>query len=154
MSDSSQAAPAAEVAQEVSPSSNVPQSPEAVKQESAPSKKKYQTIIDGQAEEVELSDEDIVKAYQKGKSADKRFQEAAQMKKQLESFVMESRNNPLMLLQELGVDVSGLKQSIIEQQIQGNLAQSFHRIKVESQAGIPFSFWPQLAEQIYQNQLS
>lgn len=92
-----------------------------VEVKSAPVKKQYQMIVDGQTESVELGDEDIIKAYQKGKSADKRFQEAAQLKKQMESFIEASKSNPEELLAQLGVNVDEFILSKLQKEIEQSM---------------------------------
>lgn len=72
----------------------------AVEQEQAPEIKRYKVKVDGVESEVDESE--LVNSYQKGRSADKKFQEAADLRKQLEAFVENVRSNPNELLQQLG----------------------------------------------------
>lgn len=65
-------------------------------------KLKYKVKVDGN--ELEVEENDLVANYQKGVSADKRFKEAAELKKQLEMFVDNVKSNPEFLLKELGIN--------------------------------------------------
>jgi len=70
------------------------------KQETAPEPKRYKVKVDGV--ESEVNEDELVNSYQKGRSADKKFQEAADLRKQLEAFVDNVRENPNELLTQLG----------------------------------------------------
>lgn len=70
------------------------------KQETAPESKKYKVKVDGV--ESEVDENELLTSYQKGRSADKKFQEAAELRKQLEAFVENVKANPNELLTQLG----------------------------------------------------
>lgn len=71
--------------------SKAPASPKApenvgeIAKETQPASRKLKAIVDGA--EFEVDEAEIVKDYQKYKSADKKFQEAAQMRKQVDEFI-------------------------------------------------------------------
>lgn len=62
--------------------------------------RKYKVKVDGFESEVEESE--LINSYQKGRSADKRFQEASDLRKQLETFVENAKADPYQLLEQLG----------------------------------------------------
>lgn len=71
------------------------------------SKKKYQLKIDGKDEELELdfSNDDEVKKYlQKAKGFDKRSQEFAGYKTQVQQFLKKLQDDPSSLFSEIGMD--------------------------------------------------
>jgi len=70
--------------------------------EPTPEVRKYKVKVDGA--EAEVDETELVASYQKGRSADKRFQEAAELKKQVLDFVENIKNNPTELLSQLGHD--------------------------------------------------
>ena len=76
--------------------------------------RKYKVKIDDTEEEIEESE--LLKGYQKAKSSDRRFQEAAQLRKeaseseeQMRDLFQQLRDNP-DLLEELGIDVDDYAQ--------------------------------------------
>ncbi len=64
-----------------------------------PAKKAYKFKIDDQEVTEELTEEDLVKAYQKSKGADKRFQEAAEVKARTARLLAQLKADPFKLLQ-------------------------------------------------------
>lgn len=84
-------APQAENVEPIAPQEEV-QIPEAPR--------KYKVKVDGLESEVEESE--LINSYQKGRSADKRFQEASDLRKQLETFVENAKADPTQLLEQLG----------------------------------------------------
>lgn len=64
-----------------------------------PSKKSYKFKIDDQEVTEELAEEDLVKGYQKAKAADKRFQEAAEVKARTARLLQQLKEDPFKLLQ-------------------------------------------------------
>lgn len=73
------------------------------RQEPTPAEKRMlRAKVNGQ--EIEVSEEDILRDYQKYKAADSKLKEAATMKKQLEGFVSYLKENPKEGLKQLGVD--------------------------------------------------
>lgn len=68
----------------------------------AQEKRKYRVKVDDTEEEVE--EEELLRGYQKAKSSDKKFQEASQLKKQIENLLDVMKNDPARVMSELGVD--------------------------------------------------
>lgn len=64
--------------------------------------KKYKVKVDGV--EAEVDESELVNSYQKGRSADKKFQEAADLRKQMEAFVENVRAQPELLFEHLGLN--------------------------------------------------
>ena len=64
--------------------------------------KKFRVKVDGS--ELEVPETELISNYQKGVSADKRFKEAAELKKQIEQFVGQVKENPELLLEQLGIN--------------------------------------------------
>lgn len=64
--------------------------------------KKFRVKVDGS--ELEVPETELIANYQKGVSADKRFKEAAELKKQIEQFVGQVKENPELLLEQLGIN--------------------------------------------------
>lgn len=71
---------------------------------SVPTKKAYKFKIDDQEVTEELTEEDLVKAYQKAKGADKRFQEAATMKQQTERLYQLLKESPFDVIEKIHGD--------------------------------------------------
>ena len=69
--------------------------------EKAPSKK-YK-VKDGD-EEHEVDEAELLKGYQRARSATKRFEEAAKQRQQVESILSALKTNPIAVLQRLGID--------------------------------------------------
>jgi len=65
-------------------------------------KRKLKAKVNGQ--EIEVSEEEILRDYQKYKAADANLKEAATLKKQLEGFVSYLKENPKEGLKQLGID--------------------------------------------------
>lgn len=69
--------------------------------------------------EVEITDEEeLIKRAQMGYSADEKWQEAAKMRKELESFVKVLQTNPTAALEQLGYNVDELAESHIQRRIE------------------------------------
>lgn len=92
MTDTTSATPVAPVANEAAPAADtakeINKGKEPVSSEASAEKaqaRKLKAIVDGA--ELEVDEAEVLKDYQKYKSADKRFQEAAQMRKQVEEFI-------------------------------------------------------------------
>jgi hypothetical protein len=73
--------------------------------------------IDGQ--DVEVTTEELIRHYGKGQAADKRFQEASQMKSQAEQFIHKLKTDPLSVLQDprIGHDVKKLAEDYLVNQM-------------------------------------
>lgn len=65
----------------------------------APSKRAYKFKIDDQEVTEELTEEDVIKHLQKAKGADKRFQEAAEVKARTARLLQQLKADPFKLLQ-------------------------------------------------------
>lgn len=67
----------------------------------APVKKAYKFKVDDQDVTEELTDEEVIQRLQKHKGADKRFQEAAEIKRQTERFYQLMKEKPFEMLEKL-----------------------------------------------------
>lgn len=67
--------------------------------------------IDGQ--DLEMPESEVIALAQQGKSANKRFQEAALAKRQAEELVSYMKSNPKEVLQKLGIDVRKLSEDTL-----------------------------------------
>lgn len=79
---------------------NVETAPKQEVKEIPETPRKYKVKVDGLESEVEEAE--LINSYQKGRSADKRFQEASDLRKQLELFVENAKADPTQLLEQLG----------------------------------------------------
>lgn len=70
--------------------------------ESQAEKRKLKAKVNGQ--EIEVSEDEILRDYQKYMAADAKMKEAATLKKQLEGFVSYIKENPKEGLKQLGID--------------------------------------------------
>ena len=73
-------------------------------------KKKYQLKVNNKVRDIELdlgNDEEVQKYLQKAMGADERFQEAAQVRKQMDQLIHELKTNPMAILKHkaLGLDI-------------------------------------------------
>lgn len=75
---------------------------ESTPQQAAEERRRLKAKIDG--EEIEVDEEELLRDYQKYKSADKRYQEAAQIRKQAEGVIEYFRQNPAEAMRHLGLD--------------------------------------------------
>lgn len=85
------------------------------------SKKKYQLKIDGKDEELELdfSNDDEVKKYlQKAKGFDKRSQEFAGYKTQVQQFLKKLQDDPSSLFSEIGMDPDEWAEKRLQQKLE------------------------------------
>lgn len=85
-------------------------------------KKKYKLKVDKDEEEVEFdphNDEEVKKLLQKGKSSDKRFQEAADVRKAALEFIDELKKNPRAVLSNpnIGIDVKKFAEQILNDEL-------------------------------------
>lgn len=67
----------------------------------APAKKAYKFKVDDQEVTEELTDEEVLQRLQKHKGADKRFQEAAEIKRQTERFYQLMKEKPLDMVEKI-----------------------------------------------------
>ncbi len=91
------------------------------KKEAQSLKKKLKLKVDGQEfeEEVDLNDEAyLVKELQKSKAFDKRMQEYAGFRKQVEAFMKEFKENPEGLLEKMGANVDELAEKRLRRRVE------------------------------------
>lgn len=94
---------------------------EATEQEIRELKKKLKLKVDGQEIEEEIDfedDESLTRYLQKAKAFDKKAEETAAYRKQLESLVTALRENPAAILTELGLDVNELAYNQLQQAVE------------------------------------
>lgn len=89
----------------------------------ASSKKKYSPKVNGRQVDVEFdpsNDEEVLKYLQKAMASDEKFQEAAQLRKNVEALVQELKSNPRGVLShpELGIDIKKFAEDILNEEIQ------------------------------------
>lgn len=78
--------------------------------------KKYKLKVGGK--EIEITSEDeLIKRAQMGYSADEKWQEAAKIRKDMETLIYQLQNNPTAVLAELGHDVDNFAESHIQQKL-------------------------------------
>lgn len=97
--------------------------------------KKFKLKVDGKEieEEIDLSDEEgLTKRFQLGKAAQKRMQEATELKKAAEEFIDMLRTNPRRVLSDpnISVDLKKLAQEIINEEIE-NASKSPEQLEKE-----------------------
>lgn len=83
--------------------------------------KKLKLKVDGQEieEEIDLDDEETLKKHlQMSKAAQKRMSEAAQLKKDVESFLENLKGNTAETLKMMGIDPQKFAEAVIQQQIE------------------------------------
>lgn len=107
-----EAAPIKEVAKEEAPKKEEPKS----------SKRKYNLTVDGKNEDLELdldNDEEVKKYLQKARGADKKFSEAADVRKAAMEFIEQLKKNPRKVLSDpnIGVDVRKFAEDILNEEI-------------------------------------
>ena len=91
--------------------------------QSKANKKKYQLKVNNKVKDLELdlsNDEEVSKYLQKAMAADEKFQEAASIRKQMESLIQELKSNPLAILKHpsLGLDVKKLAEMVMNEEIE------------------------------------
>jgi hypothetical protein len=94
---------------------------EAIEEEIKELKKKLKIKVDGQELEEELdwnNEDDLVAKVQKAKAFDKKAQEAAQYRKDMQNLLGALQENPAAVLQQLGLDVSDFAAKHLEAQIE------------------------------------
>lgn len=79
-------------------------------------KKNFKLKVDGR--DVEVDEGELVKRAQMGYSADKKWQEAAEMKKQLQDFIGFLQKDPASALEQMGFNVDELAEQRIQQRIE------------------------------------
>ncbi len=68
--------------------------------------------------EIEVDEDELVRRAQMGYSADEKWQEAAKMRKQMETFVSMLQEDPAAALEKMGFNVDEMAERRIEQRIQ------------------------------------
>lgn len=114
-----------ELAVEATPE-QVKQAEEAIKAEAKKQeaiRKKYELKVNGRPKSVELdlsNDKQIQDYLQKAMAADEKFQEAANLKKDVQLLVKTLKENPLAILTHpnIGVDVKKLAEMVINQELE------------------------------------
>lgn len=107
----SQAAPAAE-------ESKQPEVKQEQPKETPQPSKKYKIKVDGAEEEMD--EDSVLKLAQMGRAANKRFQEAAGMRKQAEEFISLLKSNPRSVLENpaIGLDLKKFAEDYLIEQLQ------------------------------------
>lgn len=92
--------------------------PTQAKQEAKQILSKYKIKVDGKEEEVDL--ETLKREFSKSKAADKRFVEAAKLRKESEQLIEELKKNPRKVLEnpKLGVDFRKMAEDYLREQIE------------------------------------
>lgn len=91
---------------------------EAPKPPTAAEIKKWKLKIDGQ--DVDMTEDELVKNAQLGRAGQKRMQEAAQLRKNMEGFIEMLRKDPVRVLSDpnIGVDVKRMAEAIINNELE------------------------------------
>lgn len=85
-------------------------------------KRKYNIVVDGNAEDVEFdpgNEEEVKRYLQKGKSADRKFQEAASLRQAAMEFIADLKKNPRKVLSDpnIGLDVRKFAEQVLQEEI-------------------------------------
>jgi hypothetical protein len=117
------------------PKANAPKvEPKATQGMTAAEKRRYMLKVDGQEIEEELSDEDIRVRLQKAHAVDKRFQEVASQRKQIEEALKVIKTDPAKALKEIaGLDLDEWAEKRILERYQEAMMPEAEREKVELQ---------------------
>lgn len=113
------AAEAAPVDADLDEADEIEEMPEDTKEEKkakAEAKKKWKLNVGGK--DVEADEEELIKRAQMGYSADQKWQEASQMRKQMESFIQLLQTDPGEALTKLGMNVDDLAERHIQRRIE------------------------------------
>lgn len=100
-------------------------------------KKKLKLKVDGQEieEEVDFNDEEgLKKSYQKARAFDKKAQELAEFRKEMQQLVQVLKDNPTAILQELGHNVDDLAYQHLQRKI-SDMSKSPEQIEKEQRDG-------------------
>lgn len=84
-------------------------------------KKKFKLKVDGEdvEEEIDLgNEEEVTKKLQLAKAAQKRMQETAKLKRDIESFFKALNENPEEVLEKMGLDLDGLSEKRINKKLE------------------------------------
>ena len=92
--------------------------------EPAPAPKKHKVKVDDQ--EMEVDESELVRGYSKAQASQKRFEEAAKLRREADEKISKFKNSPIDALAELGLDPEELAEAIylrkIERAIQMELS--------------------------------
>lgn len=88
----------------------------AKKKEEAAAKKAYKLKVGGK--DLEVDEGELLKRAQMGYSADQKWQEAANMRKQMDSFIQLLQTNPAKALEQMGYDVDKFAEDRIKYRIE------------------------------------
>jgi hypothetical protein len=107
------------VSEQSSPESN--QKPQNQETKAAQELRKFKLKVDGREEE--LDEEAVIRYASKGKAADKRFEEAAQMRREAEQFVSMLKKDPIKVLSDpkIGHDFRMLAEEYLAKQLEQEL---------------------------------
>lgn len=106
---------AEDTGEDLTPEESAAQEKEKKKAEAA-AKRAYKLKVGGK--DVEVDEAELLKRAQMGYSADQKWQEAAQMRKQMESFIHLLQTNPGKALEQMGYDVDKLAEERIRSRIE------------------------------------
>jgi hypothetical protein len=89
---------------------------ESKKKAEAAAKKAYKLKVGGK--DLEVDESELLKRAQMGYSADQKWQEAAQMRKQMDSFIHLLQTDPAKALEQMGYDVDKMAEERIKYRIE------------------------------------
>lgn len=81
--------------------------------------RKFKVRVDD--EDLEVDEAELLKGYQTARSANKKFQEAAAQRKQVEEFIKLAKSDPAKVLKELGVDIRQFTERQLQEYVQEEL---------------------------------
>ena len=96
-----------------------PKEEKPVEEEKAPEPELHKIKVDGEEKEVDINE--LKRGYQMAEAAQKRFNEAAEIRKSNEEFELKLKNSPFEALQERGIDVDKLAQDYIAEKAEYEL---------------------------------
>lgn len=95
-------------------------------------KRMFKVKVDDQ--EVEVDEEELLKGYQSSRASQKRFQEAAAQRKQVEELLKLGKSDPARVLKELGVDLRQFTESQLQEFVADGLLTPEQRELKETKA--------------------
>ena len=96
--------------------SDLVETPAAKKKAEAAAKKAYKLKVGGK--DLEVDESELLKRAQMGYSADQKWQEAANMRKQMDSFIQLLQQDPAKALEQMGYDVDKMAEDRIKYRIE------------------------------------
>ena len=110
------------------------EAPKAAPKPPPPERRKYALKVDGQEMEEELTDDEIRVRLQKAHAVDKRFQEVAQQRKQIEDALKLLKHDPAKALKDIaGLDLDEWAEKRIMERYQESMMPEAEREKAELQ---------------------